>query len=58
MSNENEIWFSIVQWSDGTSETVADFMDSREAAIQATRDWFAINEMEPEPFQVFQRFVK
>ncbi len=54
----NECWFSQVHWSDGTVETVADCMDCRQSAIQATRNWFSINEIEAEPFQVFQRFVK
>lgn len=53
---KKECWFSVVYLDDTTVEIVADEMNCRDAAIRATRSWFAINEMEAEPFQVFRRF--
>lgn len=51
------VWVAQVCWGDGSFETVADCQDTREDAIVAVRNWFRLNEMEAEPFQVFSREV-
>jgi hypothetical protein len=51
-------WVSQVEVEQGIWEFAADCQDTRDHAIDATRSWFAINEMEPLPFQVWRRVLR
>lgn len=52
MHSCRESWRAVIHWEDDVDEIIATSQPSYEAAIKATREYFALNEMEVYPFTV------